>query len=123
MNKDFESTLICKKMQIISALYTVIDWDYVPITKQSGETGFAWCRTYETGYIRIRLLEYSPGFKSEHWCCRGHLIHLFDGEINFDFKDGSGIMLRKGVSCCFTDSKSIAHKSFTGNGAFLLIVD
>lgn len=121
--KDYKSILIRKTMQIISAPYTLIDWDDVPITKHSGETGFAYRRTCETGNVRLRLVEYSPGFKSDHWCCRGHVIHLLDGRINYEFKDGSGIMLIKGMSCCFSDSKAIAHKTSTGNGALLLIVD
>jgi len=110
-------------MQIISDPYSVIDWDNVPIIKHQGETGFAWSRTFETGNIRIRLTEYSPGFKSDHWCCRGHLIHLLDGELNIEIKDGSVIRLIKGMSCCFSDSKATAHKPFTSTGAFLLVVD
>ena len=110
-------------MKIISDPYSVIDWDNVPILKHTGETGFAWSRTFETGNIRIRLIEYSPGFKSDHWCCRGHLIHLFDGELNIEIKDGSVIRLIKGMSCCFSDNKATAHKSFTSTGAFLLVVD
>ena len=122
MNKDFESTLILKKMKIISSPYSLIDWDDVLITKHSGETGFAYQRSCETGNVRLRLVEYSPGFKSDHWCCRGHVIYLLDGQINFEFRDGSEIMLIKGMSCCFSDSKAIAHKPCTETGAFLLIV-
>jgi uncharacterized cupin superfamily protein len=110
-------------MQIISDPYSVIDWDDVPIVKHPGETGSAWSRTFETGNIRIRLTEYSPGFKSDHWCCRGHLIHLLDGELNVEIKDGSVIRLIKGMSCCFSDSKATAHKPFTSTGASLLVVD
>lgn len=110
-------------MQIISEPYSVIDWDKVRIEKQSGETGFAWSRTIDTGNIRIILVEYSPGFKAGHWCCRGHVIHLLDGEMSIELKDGSVIRLIKGMSCCFSDSKAIAHKPFTGTGAFLLVID
>ena len=110
-------------MQINSAPYTGIDWDEVPITKHAGESGFVYRRTCETGNVRLRLAEYSPGYKAEHWCCRGHVIHLLDGEIIYKFKDGSEIKLAKGMSCCFSDSQEIPHKSSTRNGAFLLIVD
>jgi len=110
-------------MQIISEQYSVIDWDNVPITRHPGETGFTWSRTYEAGNIRIRLIEYSPGFKSDHWCCRGHIIHLLDGGMKFELQDGSMVMLIKGMSCCFSDSKAIAHKPLTETGAFLLIID
>jgi len=110
-------------MQIISEPYSVIDWDNVPITRNSGEAGFTWSRTYEAGNIRIRLTEYSPGFRSDHWCCRGQIIHLLDGEMKFELKDGSMVRLMTGMSCCFSDSKAIAHKPLTETGAFLLIID
>jgi len=68
--------------------------------KSAGENGFACQRNCETGNVRLRLVEYSPGFKSDHWCCRGHIIHLPDGEINYEFKDGSGIRSIKGEKLC-----------------------
>ena len=110
-------------MQIISTPYTEINWDEVLITKHPGETGFAYQRTFETGNIRLRLVEYSPGYQAGHWCCRGHVIHLLDGEIMFEFKDGTLITLIKGMTCCFGDGQGIPHKSLTVKGAFLLIVD
>lgn len=110
-------------MQIISEPYSVIDWDNIPIEKQSGEKGFVWTRTFKTESIRIVLVEYSPDFKADHWCCRGHIMHLLDGEISIELKDGSVIRLIKGMSCCFSDNNAIAHKPFTGKGAFLLVID
>ena len=110
-------------MQIICAPYTVIDWDDVPITKHSGETGFAYFRTCETGNVRIRLVEYSPGFKSDHWCCRGHVIHLLEGEMVFELKDGLLMVLKRGMTCCMSDNSQNPHRSFTKTGAVLFIVD
>ncbi len=110
-------------MQIISEPYSVIDWDNVTIEKHSGETGFAWSRTIETGNINIVLVEYSPGFRADHWCSRGHVMHLLEGELNIELKDGSVIRITKGMSCCFSDCQATAHKPFTGIGAFLLVVN
>jgi len=110
-------------MQIISKQYSVIDWDVVPIEKHYGETGFVWSRTFEEGNIRIVLVEYSPGFRADHWCCRGHVLHLLDGEVNIELKDGSVIRLINGMSCCFSDNNATAHKPFTETGALLLVID
>ena len=110
-------------MQIISKQYSVIDWDVVPIEKHSGETGFVWSRTFEEGNIRIVLVEYSPGFRADHWCCRGHVLHLLDGEVNIELKDGSVIRLIKGMSCCISDNNATAHKPFTVTGSLLLVID
>lgn len=110
-------------MQIISESYSIVDWDKVPIEKHSGETGFAWSRTFETVNIRIVLVEYSPDFRADHWCCRGHVMHIIDGELNIELNDGSVIRLSKGMSCCLSDSNPAAHKPFTGKGAYLLVID
>ena len=110
-------------MQIFNEPYSIIDWDNIPIEKQSGEKGFVWTRTFKTESIRIVLAEYSPDFKADHWCCRGHVRHLLDGEMSIELKDGSVIRLIKGMSCCFSDNNSIAHKPFTDKGPFLLVID
>jgi len=110
-------------MQITGESYSAIDWDTVPIEKHSGETGFVWSRIFEEGNIRILLVEYSPGFRADHWCCRGHVLHLLDGALNIELRDGSVIRLIKGMSCCFSDSNATAHKPFTEIGAFLMVVD
>ena len=110
-------------MQIISDPYSIIDWDEIPIEKQPGESGYAWYRTYKTGNIRIVMVEYSMGFKADHWCCRGHIMHLLDGEMNIELKTGSVIRLIKGMSCCFSGNNAIAHKLFSTNGALLLLID
>jgi len=105
------------------ATFAKINWDDLPVIKHSGETGYAWWRTFETGNIRIRLVEYSPGYRADYWCCRGHVIHLLDGEMISELKDGSKIQLEKGMTYCLSDNQENPHKSFSGNGAFLLIVD
>jgi len=110
-------------MHIFSEPYSVIDWDEITIEKHRGEAGFAWSRTYKTETIRIVLVEYSTGFRADHWCCRGHIMHLLDGEMNIELKDGSKLSLKKGMSCCFSDSKATAHKPFTDSGALLLVID
>lgn len=110
-------------MQITDVSNTCINWDDIPITKNSGETGYAYQRTVELGNVRVRIVEYSPGYKADHWCCRGHFIHLLDGEISFEIKDGSGLRLIKGMSCCFSDIRAIAHKTCSETGAILMIVD
>ena len=110
-------------MLIKGALFAKINWDEVPITKHSGKTGYAWWRTFETGNIRIRLVEYSPGYIADHWCCRGHVIYVLEGEIALELKDGMPIILKKGMSWCSRDNNQNPHRIFTKNGALLFIVD
>lgn len=110
-------------MQIISEPYSVINWDDITIEKHRGETGYAWSRTFKTENIRIMMVEYSTGFKADHWCCRGHIMHLLEGEMKIELKDGSVLRLLKGMSCCFSDSKATAHKLSTAKGAFIMVID
>lgn len=110
-------------MQIENVPYTKINWDSVPITKHTGETGSAYWRTIELSNIRIRMVEYSPGYKGSHWCCRGHVIHLLEGEVVMGLQDGTHTILKKGMTWCSGDSDRNPHLTFTKNGALLFIVD
>lgn len=48
--------------------FTTIDWSGVPASVHKGETGNATWRTLQYGDLRIRMVEYSPGYKADHWC-------------------------------------------------------
>ena len=54
--------------------FTVTDWSKVSITEHAGETGMACWKTIDFGCVRVRMLEYSAGYKADHWCsfiCNG----------------------------------------------------
>ena len=110
-------------MQITDVSNTSINWDDIPITKNSGETGNAYQRTIELGNVRLRIVEYSPGYKADHWCCRGHVIYVLEGEIVSELNEGGNIILKKGMSWCSRDNNQNPHRIFTKNGALLFIVD
>ena len=50
-------------------------------------------------------------------------MHLSDGESNIEPGEGLAIRLAKGISWCFRDRQATSYKSFTGTGAFLMVVD
>ena len=110
-------------MEITDVSYTSINWDDIPIKKNSGETGYSYQRTVELGNIRLRMVDYSPGYKADHWCCRGHIIYVLEGEIALELKDGIPVILKKGMSWCSHDDNQNPHRIFTRNGALLFIVD
>ena len=82
-------------MQITDVSNTSINWDDIPITKNSGERGNAYQRTVELGNVRLRIVEYSPGYKADHCCCRGHVIYVLEGEIVSELKEGGDFILKK----------------------------
>lgn len=110
-------------MQITDVSNTSISWDDISITRQPGVTGYAYQRTVELGNVRLRIVEYSPGYKADHWCCRGHVIYVLEGEIVLELNNGDTIILKKGLSWCSCDNNQNPHRIYTKNGALLFIVD
>jgi quercetin dioxygenase-like cupin family protein len=109
-------------MKIESVPFGVTDWGAVPTTEHRGETGVAWWRTLDVGNIRVRMVEYSPGYLADHWCSRGHVLLVLEGELITELEDGSSHVLRVGQSYQVADD-AMPHRSRTAGGATLFIVD
>jgi quercetin dioxygenase-like cupin family protein len=102
--------------------FTLMDWDTVPVERHNGETGHAEWKVIHIGSIRIRRVEYSPGYRADHWCDKGHVIFCIDGEMTTELKDGQTFILKKGMSYHVGDNAD-SHCSSTMTGASLFIVD
>ncbi|NBV42766.1 hypothetical protein EBR96_08385, partial [bacterium] len=102
--------------------FETTDWSHVTPTEHPGETGVAYWRTLQYPGLRIRHVEYSPGYLADHWCEKGHIIFCIDGEMVSELSDGREFVLRKGMSYQVTDGAS-SHRSRTEMGARLFIVD
>jgi len=109
-------------MRILDVPFGVTDWSCVPVTEHPGETGVALWRTREIGNIRVRMVEYSPGYLADHWCERGHVLLVMDGELTTELQDGSVHVLKPGQSYQVADGAA-PHRSRTAPGARLFIVD
>jgi quercetin dioxygenase-like cupin family protein len=72
--------------------------------------------------IRVRMVEYSPGYKADHWCKKGHIIYCIEGEMDTELEDGRIIKLTEGMTY-FVGDNSEAHRTSTKNGCKLFIVD
>lgn len=98
------------------------DWKHVPVTTHPGETGTAFWQTIEVGNIRVRIVEYSSDYLADHWCSRGHVVYVLEGEFTSELQDGRSFLLTKGMSYqVATDADP--HRSSTASGTKLLIVD
>ena len=51
------------------------------------------------------MLEYSKKYAADHWCEKGHIVHMLFGELIIEYKD------------------SPAHKVRSDDGATALIID
>jgi hypothetical protein len=98
------------------------DWSTVASTEHPGETGKAIWRTREYGGIRVRMVEYTPGYLADHWCSKGHILLLLEGELETELADGRRFVLRPGMSYQVADGAE-PHRSRTAAGAKLFIVD
>src|SRR5262245_63233997 len=97
-------------------------WSRIAPTEHAGASGMARWRTIEQGNIRVRLVEYSPGYAADHWCRRGHVLFVLDGELLTELEDGTEVRLTSGMSYQVADGGA-AHRSRTQTGAKLFIVD
>ncbi len=109
-------------MKIQDVPFMTTDWSKVPRTEHKGETGMAIWKTIEVGNIRVRMVEYTANYVADHWCSRGHVLLVMEGELVTELKDGRKFTMTPGVSYqVATDAE--AHKSSTTAGAKLFIVD
>lgn len=98
------------------------DWSSVEPTLHNGDTGVATWRTRQFGAIRVRMVDYSPGYLADHWCQKGHILLCVDGELDTDLADGRSFKLTPGMSYQVADGAE-PHRSRTATGARLFIVD
>jgi hypothetical protein len=110
-------------MKLPGLPFTVVDWSNWPSTNFVGETGEGTSRSFNAGDMRVRVVEYSPGYLADHWCDRGHVLLVLEGELISELKDGRKFKLEKGMSYQVSDFGDAPHRSFTGTGAKLFIVD
>ncbi len=102
--------------------YQTLDWSAIPKTEHPGEKGKALWQTIQFPGLRIRIVEYSPGYLADHWCQKGHVVHCLEGENLTELEDGRTFLLHKGETYIVSDGLS-SHRSVSTNGAKLMIID
>jgi quercetin dioxygenase-like cupin family protein len=102
--------------------FSTTDWNAVEATEHHGETGSAFWRTRQFGPVRVRVVEYTPGYAADHWCAKGHFLFCLEGELCTELEDGRTFTLRPGMSYQVADGAE-PHRSSTEIGARLFIVD
>jgi quercetin dioxygenase-like cupin family protein len=109
-------------MNIPSFPFQTLNWSSIPKEEHKGETGVAYWQTQMMNDIRVRMVEYSPGYKADHWCSKGHIIFCMEGEMNTELEDSRILTLSKGMTY-FVGDNCEAHRSSSKNGCKLFIVD
>ena len=109
-------------MRIDNIPFGTTDWQSVAPTTHKGDAAVATWRTRQFGDIRVRMVEYTPGYLADHWCKKGHILFCLDGELETTLEDGRTFTLTPGMSYQVGDDAE-AHQSYTKGGARLFIVD
>jgi hypothetical protein len=102
--------------------FDTTDWSAVETTEHAGESGVALWRTRHFGAVRVRMVEYSAGYRADHWCEKGHILLCLAGDLETELADGRTFRLSPGVSYQVADHAE-AHRSRSLSGATLFIVD
>jgi len=113
-------------MKMDAFAFGTTNWTDVERTEHKGETGMAYWRTQFFGdapnQIRVRMVDYTPGYLADHWCKKGHILFCMEGELETTLEDGRKFVLTPGMSYQVGDNAE-AHQSHTKTGARLFIVD
>ena len=102
--------------------FSTIDWSKIERVAFEGETGTAFWQTTHFAGLRIRLVEYSPGYLADHWCRKGHIVHCLSGEFISELGNGANFLLTQGMTYVVSDNLS-THRSLSPHGVKLLIID
>jgi hypothetical protein len=110
-------------MKLENIPMAAIDWSGAPAIVEAGETGTATARTRDLGDIRLRLVDYSGGYKADHWCVKGHIIYVIAGSLVIEHEDQTRSALKAGTSWHAADGARPAHRVLCESGARVFIVD
>ena len=111
-----------QSMKMTGFPLSTTDWAQVAPSEHPGDSGVALWRTQNFGEIRVRMVEYSPGYAADHWCSKGHVLLCLEGELQTTLANGESFTLSPGKSYQVADGES-SHRSSTKVGARLFIVD
>jgi hypothetical protein len=103
--------------------FQTINWETIPPIEHSGASGISISRTFQSDIIRLRLVDFSPKYKADHWCGKGHVIYCLDGDFVLHLKDGSKNVVTKGMTCQMLDDTQNPHLMISESGCKLFILD
>ncbi|TDE38921.1 DHCW motif cupin fold protein [Antarcticimicrobium sediminis] len=110
-------------MKLPPMTFTALDWTALPPLEVPGEQSVAQERSFEQGGLRVRLVDYQPGYIADHWCDRGHVLYVLSGEMTVVLKDGRDTRLTPGMGFCVSDFGDAAHAVHSETGCRAFIVD
>lgn len=74
-------------MKMTNIPFGLSNWSEVEQTEHKGTAGMAYWRTRQFGDLRVRMVEYTPGYQADHWCSKGHILLCLEGELHVELQD------------------------------------
>ena len=99
-----------------------LDWTQIPIEKILGERGVALVKIQQVGNIKFRMVEYSKAYAADHWCEKGHIVHILFGELIIEYKDRPAHTIKQDTTYVIGNNTTV-HKVRSDDGATALIID
>lgn len=103
-------------------LFQTINWEDIEKVEYPGVTGVAYWQTIQLQGLRIRVVEYTANYLADHWCRKGHIVHCLEGDFINELETGEKQCIATGMSYIVSDKMS-SHRSYSKNGAKILVVD
>jgi quercetin dioxygenase-like cupin family protein len=70
----------------------------------------------------MRIVEYSAGYLADHWCAKGHVVYVLEGELITELQNGDVHRIPAGQGYYVGDDV-MPHRSRTEAPVRMLIVD
>lgn len=100
----------------------MINWIEIPSEKYNGASGFSIVKSIKMGNIQIRQVEYSENYLADHWCEKGHIILVTEGQLLVEHLDNSKQVVECGMTYLVGD-QSLSHRASTIIATKVFIVD
>jgi hypothetical protein len=110
-------------MKLPDVPFLAADWDRAPRAEHPGVRGTSTWRTIEAGGLRTRIVDYTVGFESDHWCPRGHVMLVLEGDVTLRLKDGREVKMVAGQGFLAGDDEANPHMAVSERGAKVFLVD
>ncbi|MCL5035173.1 MAG: DHCW motif cupin fold protein [Bacteroidetes bacterium] len=109
-------------MRIENIPFEVTDWSKQASAGTVGRSGSVFSREIDRGDMRIRLVEYSALYEADHWCSKGHILWVLEGDMTIELEGGKRYDLKEGTSMLVGDNV-VPHKAYSKDGAKIIIID
>lgn len=111
-------------MQINPSLFIKLAFDAEPVQYMLGDDcAPSAYKQLDAAGIRMRTVDYPPGFVMDHWCDVGHFGYVLSGEVTIEFNGKEPCHLKTGEGFIVSTDGDASHRVVTATGGRVLLLD